>query len=144
MAIDKALYTATATATGGRTGTAQSSDGALQLNLSTPRELGGAGGAGTNPEQLFAAGYSACFIGALKAVGAAQKIKVPDDVSITTDVGIGPMSGKPGAFSISVAMRVSLPGFERAAAEALVAAAHQVCPYSNATRGNVDVSLTVV
>jgi len=143
MAIDKALYTATATATGGRTGTARSSDGALQVNLSTPRELGGAGGAGTNPEQMFAAGYSACFIGALKAVGAAQKIKVPDDVSITADVGIGPMSGKPGAFSISVALRVSLPGFERAAAEALVAAAHQVCPYSNATRGNVDVQLSV-
>jgi len=93
---------------------------------------------------MFAAGYSACFIGALKAVGAAQKIKVPDDVSITSEVGIGPMSGKAGAFSISVAMRISLPGFERAAAEALVAAAHQVCPYSNATRGNVDVTLTVV
>ncbi len=144
MAIEKALYTATATATGGRTGTARSSDGALQLSLSTPRELGGAGGAGTNPEQMFAAGYSACFIGALKAVGAAQKLKVPDDVSITADVAIGPMSGKPGAFSIAVAMRVSLPGFERAAAEALVAAAHQVCPYSNATRGNVDVTLSVV
>ena len=144
MALDKVLYTGTATATGGRTGTARSSDGALQLELSTPRELGGAGGAGTNPEQMFAAGYSACFIGALKAVGAAQKLKVPDDVSITADVAIGPMSGKPGAFSISVAMRVSLPGFERAAAEALVAAAHQVCPYSNATRGNVDVTLTVV
>lgn len=144
MALDKVLYTGTATATGGRTGTARSSDGALQLSLSTPRELGGAGGAGTNPEQMFAAGYSACFIGALKAVGAAQKLKVPDDVSITADVAIGPMSGKPGAFSIAVAMRVSLPGFERAAAEALVAAAHQVCPYSNATRGNVDVTLSVV
>jgi Ohr subfamily peroxiredoxin len=144
MAIDKALYTATATATGGRTGTAQSSDGKLQVNLSTPRELGGAGGDGTNPEQMFAAGYSACFIGALKAVGAAQKIKVPDDVSITSEVGIGPMSGKAGAFSISVAMKINLPGFERAAAEALVAAAHQVCPYSNATRGNIDVTLTVV
>jgi lipoyl-dependent peroxiredoxin len=144
MAIDKALYTATATATGGRTGSAKSSDGKLVVNLSTPRELGGAGGDGTNPEQMFAAGYSACFIGALKAVGAAQKIKVPDDVSITSEVGIGPMSGKAGAFSISVAMRISLPGFERAAAEALVAAAHQVCPYSNATRGNVDVTLTVV
>jgi Ohr subfamily peroxiredoxin len=141
MALDKVLYTATATATGGRTGTAQSSDGALQVNLSTPRELGGAGGPGTNPEQMFAAGYSACFIGALKAVGAGQKIKVPDDVSITSDVGIGPI---PGGFGIQVAMRISLPGFERAAAEALVAAAHQVCPYSNATRGNVDVTLTVV
>ena len=141
MTIDKVLYTATATATGGRTGTASSSDGALSVNLATPRGLGGAGGAGTNPEQLFAAGYSACFIGALKAVGAGQKIKVPDDVSITSDVGIGPI---PGGFGIQVAMRISLPGFERAAAEALVAAAHQVCPYSNATRGNIDVTLTVV
>jgi len=141
MALDKVLYTATATATGGRTGTAQSSDGALSVNLSTPRELGGAGGTGTNPEQMFAAGYSACFIGALKAVGAAQKIKVPDDVSITSDVGIGPI---PAGYGIQVAMRISLPGFERAAAEALVAAAHQVCPYSNATRGNIDVTLTVV
>jgi len=141
MALDKVLYTATATATGGRTGTAQSSDGALNVNLSTPRELGGAGGAGTNPEQMFAAGYSACFIGALKAVGAAQKLKVPDDVSITSEVGIGPI---PAGFGIQVAMKISLPGFERAAAEALVAAAHQVCPYSNATRGNIDVTLTVV
>jgi len=141
MALDKVLYTATATATGGRTGTAQSSDGSLSVNLSTPRELGGAGGTGTNPEQMFAAGYSACFIGALKAVGAAQKIKVPDDVSITSDVGIGPI---PAGYGIQVAMRISLPGFERAAAEALVAAAHQVCPYSNATRGNIDVTLTVV
>ncbi|MBL8352346.1 MAG: organic hydroperoxide resistance protein [Burkholderiaceae bacterium] len=144
MALDKALYTATATATGGRTGTAKSSDGKLVVNLSTPRELGGAGGDGTNPEQMFAAGYSACFIGALKAVGAAQKLKVPDDVSITSEVAIGPMAGKAGAFSISVAMKISLPGFERAAAEALVAAAHEVCPYSNATRGNIDVTLTVV
>ncbi len=141
MALDKVLYTATATATGGRTGTAASSDNKLVVSLSTPRELGGAGGDGTNPEQLFAAGYSACFIGAMKAVGAAQKIKVPDDVSITSDVGIGPI---PGGFGIQVAMRITLPGFERAAAEALVAAAHKVCPYSNATRGNIDVTLTVV
>ncbi len=141
MALQKVLYTATATATGGRTGTARSSDGALEVTLTTPRELGGAGGAGTNPEQMFAAGYSACFIGALKAVGAAQKVKIPDEVSITADVGIGPI---PQGFGIQVAMRISLPGFERAAAEALVAAAHQVCPYSNATRGNIDVTLTVV
>ena len=91
MALQKVLYTATATATGGRTGTARSSDGALEVTLTTPRELGGAGGAGTNPEQMFAAGYSACFIGALKAVGAAQKVKIPDEVSITADVGIGPI-----------------------------------------------------
>jgi lipoyl-dependent peroxiredoxin len=141
MSLDKVLYTATATATGGRTGTASSNDGALNVTLSTPKELGGAGGAGTNPEQMFAAGYSACFIGALKAVGAGQKIKVPDDVSITSQVGIGPI---PGGFGIQVAMAVTLPGMERAAAEALVAAAHQVCPYSNATRGNIDMTLTVV
>jgi lipoyl-dependent peroxiredoxin len=141
MALEKVLYTAHATATGGRTGTAESSDGALKVNLSTPKELGGAGGPGTNPEQLFAAGYSACFIGAMKAVSAAQKIKLPDDVSITSDVGIGPI---PGGFGIQVAMAIKIPGFEKAQAEALVAAAHKVCPYSNATRGNIDVTLTVV
>lgn len=141
MALDKVLYTARATSTGGRTGTAESSDGALKVSLSTPKELGGAGGSGTNPEQLFAAGYSACFIGAMKAVAAGQKIKLPDDVSITADVGIGPI---PAGFGIQVAMAIKVPGFERAQAEALVAAAHKVCPYSNATRGNVDVTLTVV
>lgn len=141
MALDKVLYTARATATGGRTGTAESSDGALKVNLSTPRELGGAGGPGTNPEQLFAAGYAACFIGALKAVAAGQKIALPNDVSITSDVGIGPI---PAGYGIQVAMAITLPGFERDKAEALVAAAHKVCPYSNATRGNIDVTLTVV
>jgi len=141
MALDKVLYTAHATSTGGRTGTTESSDGALKATLTTPKELGGAGGAGTNPEQLFAAGYSACFIGAMKAVAAGQKIKLPDDVSITSDVGIGPI---PGGFGIQVAMAITVPGFEKAAAEALVAAAHKVCPYSNATRGNIDVTLTVV
>ena len=141
MALDKVLYTATATATGGRQGTAQSSDGALKIELSTPRELGGAGGPGTNPEQLFAAGYSACFIGAMKAVGAMQKIAIPADVSITADVGIGPI---PAGYGIQVAMRISLPGMDRDAAQALIEAAHKVCPYSNATRGNIDVSLTLV
>lgn len=144
MAIDKALYTATATSTGGRTGSTASSDGRIQLQLSTPKELGGDGGPGTNPEQLFASGYSACFIGALKAVAARQKIALPAEVTITADVGIGPMTGKPGAFGISVKMAVSIPGLDRSAAEALVATAHEVCPYSNATRGNVDVALTVV
>ena len=143
MALDKVLYTATATATGGRTGTAQSSDGALQLDLSTPRELGGAGGSGTNPEQLFAAGYSACFIGAMKAVAARQKISLPANVSIKSDVSIGPMAGKPGAFGIAVAMAITVPGMDNAAAEALVKAAHEVCPYSNATRGNIVVDLTL-
>jgi Ohr subfamily peroxiredoxin len=144
MAIEKAVYTAHATSTGGRTGTTESSDGRVKLNLSTPKELGGDGGAGTNPEQLFASGYSACFIGAMKAVAAKQKIKLPAEVSITAEVSIGAMVGKPGAFGIAVAMAVSVPGMERAAAEALVATAHEVCPYSNATRGNIDVTLTVV
>ena len=144
MAIDKALYTATATSTGGRTGSTKSSDGRVSLQLSTPKELGGDGGAGTNPEQLFASGYSACFIGAMKAVAAKQKISLPAEVSITADVSIGPMTGKPGAFGIAVKMAVSVPGMDRAAAETLVATAHEVCPYSNATRGNVDVSFSVV
>jgi Ohr subfamily peroxiredoxin len=141
MSLDKVLYTAHATATGGRAGTARSDDGALAVTLSTPKELGGAGGAGTNPEQMFAAGYSACFIGAMKAVAAGKKIALPADVSITADVGIGPILG---GFGIQVAMAISIPGMDKASAEALVAAAHQVCPYSNATRGNIDVNLTVV
>ncbi len=144
MAIDATAYTATATATGGRTGSATSSDGRLTVTLSTPKALGGDDGVGTNPEQLFAAGYSACFIGAMKAVSARQKIALPAEVSITSDVAIGPMTGKAGAFGISVAMQISVPGMDRAALEALVATAHEVCPYSNATRGNIDVTLTVV
>ncbi|MBP6899590.1 MAG: organic hydroperoxide resistance protein [Burkholderiaceae bacterium] len=144
MAINPTLYTATATATGGRTGSIESSDGRLKGSLSTPKGLGGDDGPGTNPEQLFAAGYSACFIGAMKAVSMRQKIKLPAEVSITSQVGIGPLVGKEGAFGISVAMSISVPGMDRAALEALVATAHEVCPYSNATRGNIDVTLTVV
>ena len=144
MAIDKSVYTAHATSTGGRTGTAKSSDGRISLNLSTPKELGGDSGPGTNPEQLFAAGYSACFIGAMKAVAARQKITLPAEVSNTAEVAIGPMSGKAGAFGVTVSMKVSVPGMDRAAAEQLVADAHEVCPYSNATRGNLDVKITVV
>ncbi len=144
MAIDQAVYTAQATSTGGRTGTSSSSDKRLMLALSTPKALGGDDGVGTNPEQLFAAGYSACFIGAMKAVAARQKIALTADVSIKADVSIGPMTGKPGAFGIAVAMAVTVPGMDRAAAEALVAAAHEVCPYSNATRGNIEVALSVV
>ncbi len=143
MAIDQALYTARATSTGGRTGTTESSDGKIKLQLSTPKALGGDDGPGTNPEQLFASGYSACFIGAMKAVAARQKIKLPAEVSITAEVGIGPMTGKPGAFGISVAMTVSAPGMDKAAVEALVKTAHEVCPYSNATRGNIDVTLSL-
>ena len=143
MAIDNALYTAYATSTGGRTGTSKTDDGRLEVNLSTPRELGGDSGPGTNPEQLFAAGYSACFIGAIKAIAGRQKIKVPADTSIAAQVSIGPMTGKDGAFAIDVRLAVSIPGMDRAAAEKLVADAHEVCPYSNATRGNVDVKLSV-
>lgn len=134
------LYTASATSTGGRDGRSISSDKALDVQLSTPKELGGAGGAGTNPEQLFAAGYSACFIGALKFVAAKEKIAVPADVSVTAQVGIGPI---PTGFALDVELTISLPGLERAVAEDLVEKAHQVCPYSNATRGNVDVRLTL-
>ncbi len=143
MAIDKALYTATATATGGRAGSAKSSDGRLEVPLSVPKGLGGDDGPGTNPEQLFAAGYSACFIGAMKAVAGSQKLKLPGEVSITSEVSIGPMTGKAGAFGIAVKMAISVPGMARGELEQLVAAAHEVCPYSNATRGNIDVELNV-
>jgi Ohr subfamily peroxiredoxin len=141
MALDKVLYTAHATSTGGREGTSRSSDGALEVRLSTPKELGGAGGPGTNPEQLFAAGYSACFIGAMKAVAGKQKIPLPADTSISADVGIGPL---PTGFGIQATLNIALPGMDREAAQALVNAAHQVCPYSNATRGNIDVTLNIV
>jgi osmotically inducible protein OsmC len=141
MRLDKVLYTARATSTGGRTGTSTTPDGALKLELSTPRELGGTGGPGTNPEQLFAAGYSACFIGAMKAVAGKMKVALPADTSITADVGIGPI---PNGFGIQVALQVSVPGWPREQAEKVVHAAHQVCPYSNATRGNIDVQLSVV
>ena len=140
MAIEKILYTAHATSTGGREGTSKSSDGVLDVKLTTPKELGGNGAVGTNPEQLFAAGYSACFIGAMKHVAMMQKITLPTDTSIKADVGIGPI---PAGFGIQVAMTVTIPGMERAAAEKLVQEAHGVCPYSNATRGNIDVTLTV-
>jgi Ohr subfamily peroxiredoxin len=138
----KVLYKTQAKATGGRDGTASTLDGALNVKLSTPKELGGGGGPGNNPEQLFAAGYAACFIGAMKAVAAQGGPKVPADASVTSTVGIGPRSE--GGFGLDIALEVALPGLARADAEALVAKAHQVCPYSNATRGNVDVKLTVV
>lgn len=141
MSIEQVLYRATATATGGRDGRAVSSDNALDVKLTTPSELGGAGGDGTNPEQLFAAGYSACFIGALKFVAAREKIALPADVSIEGNVGIGQI---PNGFGIEVELKISLPGLPREQAEALVQQAHVVCPYSNATRNNIDVTLTLV
>ena len=134
------LYKTSAKATGGRDGTAATLDGALDVKLATPKELGGGGGAGNNPEQLFAAGYAACFIGAMKFVASQGGPKVPADATVTSTVGIGPRSE--GGFGLDVELAVSLPGVAKADAEALVAKAHQVCPYSNATRGNVDVRLT--
>lgn len=140
MSVD-VKYRTQATATGGRDGRSRTADGALDVQLATPRELGGAGGAGNNPEQLFAAGYAACFLGAMKFVAAQDKRRVPDDATVTAEVGIGPRAA--GGFGITAALTVTLPGWDRAEAEALVTQAHQVCPYSNATRGNVDVGLTV-
>lgn len=140
MTVD-VKYETEARATGGRDGHASTADGALDVKLSTPRELGGAGGGGTNPEQLFAAGYAACFIGALRAAGQQQKVRIPDDVAVSAKVGIGPRAA--GGFGITAALIVDLPGIERAEAQKLVEAAHQICPYSNATRGNLDVRLTL-
>src|SRR6476469_6334760 len=142
MALDKIVYTAHATATGGRDGSAKSDDGKLSVKLNPPKEMGG-NGDGTNPEQLFAAGYSACFLGAMKFVAGTKKVSLPADTSINADVHFGPRAGGAKGFSVDVAMAISIPGMERAAAEALIHEAHEVCPYSNATRGNIDVTLTL-
>lgn len=136
------LYRTQAVATGGRTGTAQTLDGALKVSLVTPKELGGPGGDGNNPEQLFAAGYAACFLGALKYVATQQKVKVADDSTVTASVGIGPREDGTG-FGLDVALSVSLPGLEAGVARDLVDRAHIVCPYSEATRANLDVRLTL-
>ncbi|MBC8728274.1 organic hydroperoxide resistance protein [Paraburkholderia sp. UCT2] len=141
MSLEKVLYRARAHATGGRDGRAVVPEGKLDLRLTTPRELGGTGGEGANPEQLFAAGYSACFLGAMKFVAARDKIAIPADVSIDGSVGIGAL---PDGFGIEVELKIALPGMEREAARALVDEAHIVCPYSNATRGNIDVTLTLL
>ncbi|GAA0558496.1 MAG: osmotically inducible protein OsmC [Rheinheimera aquimaris] len=133
------LYKAVVTSTGGRDGAAKSNDGLLDVKLAAPKELGGGGGA-TNPEQLFAAGYSACFIGALKFVAGSEKVALPKDLSLRAEVGIGKIEG---GFGLDVDLFINLPGMDKAAAEALVNKAHHVCPYSNATRGNVDVRLHV-
>lgn len=141
MSPEKVLYRAHAQATGGRDGRSTSSDKVLDVQLTTPKELGGSGAAGTNPEQLFAAGYSACFLGAMKFVGHRDKIAVPAEVKVEGVVGIGPI---PTGFGLAVELKISLPGLDAANAQKLVDAAHIVCPYSNATRGNIDVTLTVV
>ena len=140
MSIAQVLYRAHAKATGGRDGRAVVPEGLLDLKLATPKELGGAGGQGANPEQLFAAGYSACFLGAMKFVAARDKIVMPADAAVDGSVGIGTI---PNGFGIEVDLKVSLPGMEREAARALVDKAHIVCPYSNATRGNIDVRLSI-
>ncbi len=137
--VEKVIYNAHATSTGGRDGSTKSSDGLLDVKLAVPKEMGGAGG-GVNPEQLFAAGYSACFLGAMRHVAGIQKIAVPADTSINATVGIGQI---PAGFGIEVKMVVNLPGMDRTVAQALVDKAHQVCPYSNATRGNIDVAITL-
>ena len=138
MAIENVLYRANATATGGREGRAVSSDSALDVKLTTPKELGGNGLAGTNPEQLFAAGYSACFLGAMKFVANRDKLKISPDVAVEGTVGIGPI---PTGFGIEVLLKISLPGVPADEAQTLIDRAHIVCPYSNATRGNVEVEL---
>lgn len=135
------LYTAHATATGGREGRATTNDERLDVKLSTPKELGGPGGDGTNPEQLFAAGYSACFLSAMKFVAMHAKTALPADAAVTASVGIGP--NDKGGFGLNAQLRVALPGMDQAAAQALVDKAHQVCPYSNATRGNIDVQVAL-
>ena len=140
MAVD-VKYRTRATATGGRDGSARTEDGRAEVKLSTPKELGGGGGDGTNPEQLFAMGYSACFVGALNAAGAQLKVKVPAETTVTATVGIGPRAE--GGFGITADLEVALPGLSPEDAERLVQTAHQICPYSNATRNNVDVGLTI-
>ncbi len=134
--LDKVLYTARTHTTGGRDGASKSDDGRLEVTHSSP----GGPGTGTNPEQLFAAGYSACFIGAMKAVAGQMKIAVPADVAVDGEVDLGPITG---GYGIAARLTVSLPGMDRTQAQTLVDAAHQVCPYSNATRGNIDVTITL-
>lgn len=138
------LYTTNARATGGRDGQSGTIDGAFNVKLTTPTELGGAGGEGNNPEQLFASGYAACFLGAMKFVSSNEdgQASVPDDTTVESAVGIGPRSE--GGFGLEVALKVKMPGVDTAAAEKLVARAHEVCPYSNATRNNIDVKIAVV
>ena len=138
----KVLYTAKATTTGGRTGHSKSEDSRLEVDLSTPKELGGDGGKGTNPEQLFAIGYSACFLGALKFVAAKEKVAIAAETSIVGEVGIGARDDGTG-FGITAKLTITIPGLDKAKAEDLVKKADVVCPYSHATRGNIEVTLVV-
>ena len=138
MAVN-VIYKTSATATGGRDGAARSDDGSVDVKLVVPKEMGGPGGEGANPEKLFAAGYSACFLGAMKAVSGKVGVKVPSDATVTAEVGFGPR--EEGGYGITADLTVNLPGVDKAEAQKLVEAAHEVCPYSNATRNNVDVGL---
>lgn len=141
MPVD-VIYKTRATATGGgRDGTVRSDDGSVDAKLVVPKEMGGPGGVGANPEKLFAAGYSACFLGAMRAVSSKVGVKVPADATVSAEVGFGPRSE--GGYGITADLTIALPGVERAEAERLVAAAHEVCPYSNATRNNLDVGLQI-
>lgn len=140
MKPEKILYETSMMAHGGRDGRSESPDGSFRIDLNVPKELGGPGGSGSNPEQLFAAGYAACFLGAVKLVGRQKKVPLPDNVTVTAKVGIGPV---PVGYALAVELTVDLPGIERALAEDVVAAAHERCPYSNATRGNIDVVLNI-
>ena len=140
MAVTE-IYRTSATATGGRDGSARSDDGSVDVKLVVPKEMGGPGGVGANPEKLFAAGYSACFLGAMKAVSGKVGVKVPADATVTAEVGFGPRSE--GGYGITADLTITLPGVDKAEAEKLAHAAHEVCPYSNATRNNVDVGLTI-
>lgn len=138
--LQKRIYTAEVTSTGGRDGHSKSADGVINFKMGKPSEMGGKGD-GVNPEQFFAAGYSACFLGALKFVAGQDKIEVSDEASITAAVTFGPIDH---GFGLAVELTASLPGMDKAAAQALVEKAHQVCPYSNATRDNIEVKLVVV
>jgi lipoyl-dependent peroxiredoxin len=142
MALAKVIYTAHATAIGGRDGSAKSDDGKLDVKLDPPKLMGGTG-TGTNPEQLFAAGYAACFIGAIKFIAGQQKLVLAGTPRIDSSVSLGPLPEPGKGFSIAVEMVIHLPGLDRAAAEKLVHDAHEICPYSNATRGNIDIKLSV-
>lgn len=140
MSLSKVLYTAKVKVTGGRDGEAHSDDGHLKVKLSVPTDMGGPGGDGTNPEQLFAAGFAACFLSAMKMVAGKRNIAISDIPSIAAEVGIGPVGR---SFGLQVALNVNLPGMDEKTAHDLVEETHQVCPYSNATRNNIDVKLSV-
>ena len=142
MALEKIVYTAHATATGGRDGVAKTDDGKVDVKLQLPKEMGGTG-EGTNPEQLFAMGYAACFIGALKGVAGAQKMRLDPNTFINSSVSFGPLANGAKGYGIAVTLEIHIPGVDHEKAVELVNEAHVICPYSNATRGNIDVTLTV-